>query len=181
MITPKRHNTAEEYPIATLLKRLRQQPFPEQTLFPTLLRLVVEWLRLPQVFLALDATMLGSRWKVLALGVGVHQPAIPIAGRVVRGTAKGARLPSGKALLGVLRGALPKSIPVCGPIGAYGRRRCLPPSCAMDGICGGRVNAQGNFRPLGVVGVCVGVSVARAQDWFMEQALVAVLGYCCWD
>ena len=105
MITPKRHNTAEEYPIATLLqhlqhaltptqrerlhwllcalialgtlaqtrvclylaqlthiapntwrqrlKRFRQQPFPEQTLFPTLLRLVVEWLRLPEVFLTL--------------------------------------------------------------------------------------------------------------------------------
>jgi hypothetical protein len=34
------------------LKRLRQQPFPEQTLFPTLLRLVVEWLHLSQVFLA---------------------------------------------------------------------------------------------------------------------------------
>jgi hypothetical protein len=61
------------------LKCLRQQPFPQQTLFPTLLRLVVEWLHLPQVFLALDATTLGNRWTVLALGVVVHHPTLPIA------------------------------------------------------------------------------------------------------
>ena len=35
------------------LKRFRQQPFPEQTRFPALRRLVVEWARLPQGFLAL--------------------------------------------------------------------------------------------------------------------------------
>ena len=128
MITPKRHNTAEEYPIATLrqhlqhaltpthldrphwrlfarialgtlaqtrvcldlaqltsiapnswrqrLKRFRQQPFPEQTRFPALRRLVVEWVRLPQGFLALDATTLGNRWTVLALCVVVHHHTI---------------------------------------------------------------------------------------------------------
>jgi hypothetical protein len=164
MITHKRHNTAEEYPIATLmqhlqhaltptqrerlhwllfarialgtlaqtrvclylaqltpiapntgrqrLKRLRQQPFPEQTLFPTLLRLVVEWLRLPEVFLALDATTLGNRWTVLALGVVVHQHTIPIAWKVVRGNTKGAWLPLCEAMRALLRGALPKSMPV---------------------------------------------------------------------
>ena len=164
MITSKRHNTAEEYPIATLLqhrqhaltpaqldrihwllfalialgtlaqtqvclflaqltpiapntwrqrlKRLRQQPFPQQTLFPTLLRLAVEWLHLPQVFLALDATTLGNRWTVLALGVVVHQHTIPVAWTIVRGNTKGAWLPLCETLLGLLRGALPKSLSV---------------------------------------------------------------------
>jgi hypothetical protein len=164
MITPKRHNTAEEYPITTLmqhlqhartptqrerihwllfawltlgtlaqtqvclflaqltsiapntwrqrLKRLRQQPFPEQTLFPTLLRLVVAWVRLPQVFRALDATTRGNRWTVLALGVVVHHPTIPIAWKGVRGNTLGAWRPLCAALLGVLRGALPKAMPV---------------------------------------------------------------------
>jgi hypothetical protein len=94
------------------LKRFRQQPFPEQTLFPALLRLVVEWLRLPQVFLALDATTLGNRWTVLALGVVVHHHTIPIAWRVLRGNTKGAWLPLCEAMLALLRGALPKSMPV---------------------------------------------------------------------
>ena len=58
------------------LKRFRQQPFPEQTRFPALRRLVVEWVRLPQGFLALDATTLGNRWTVLALGVVVHHHTI---------------------------------------------------------------------------------------------------------
>ena len=132
MITPKRHNTAEEYPIATLmqhlqnaltpaqrerihwllfallalgtlaqtrvclylaqltsiapntwrqrLKRFRQQPFPEQTLFPTLLRLVVAWLRLPQVFLALYQ----SRGRSLQFPPPLGSP------RFARGTAIGA-------------------------------------------------------------------------------------------
>jgi hypothetical protein len=131
MITSKRHNTAEEYPIATLLqhlqhaltpaqldrihwllfaliargtlaqtpvclflaqltpiapntwrqrlKRLRQHPFPNQTLFPTLLRLVVAWLRLPEVFLALDATTLGNRWTVLVPSRGKSCGATPKA------------------------------------------------------------------------------------------------------
>jgi hypothetical protein len=201
MTTPKRHNTAEEYPITTLmqhlqhaltptqrerihwllfalltlgtlaqtqvclllaqltsiapntwrqrLKRLRQQPFPEQTLFPTLLRLVVAWLRLPQVFLALDATTLGNRWTVLALGVVVHHHTIPIAWKVVRGNTIGAWLPLCEALLGLLRGALPKAMPVYvltdrglwSPelFAAIVRNRWHPLM---------RINAQGNFRPL---------------------------------
>jgi hypothetical protein len=201
MTTPKRHNTAEEYPITTLmqhlqhaltptqrerihgllfalltlgtlaqtqvclflaqltsiapntwrqrLKRLRQQPFPEQTLFPTLLRLVVAWLRLPQVFLALDATTLGNRWTVLALGVVVHHHTIPVAWTIVRGNTKGAWLPLCEALLGLLRGALPKSLPVFvltdrglwSPelFAAIVRNRWHPLM---------RINAQGNFRPL---------------------------------
>jgi hypothetical protein len=201
MITPKRHRTAEEYPIATLvqhfqhiltptqrhilhylllalltlatlaqtrvclflanlthlapntwrqrLKRLRHQPFPEQTLFPTLLRLVVAWLRLPQVFLALDATTLGNRWTVLALGVVVHQHTIPIAWQVVRGNTKGAWLPRCTQMLALLQGALPKSIPVYvltdwglwSPqlFAAIVRNRWHPLM---------RVNAQGTFRPL---------------------------------
>ena len=201
MITPKRHNTAEEYPIATLVqhfqhaltpaqldrlhwllfdlmalgtlaqtrvclflanlthlapntwrqrfKRLRHQPFPEQTLFPTLLRLVVAWLRLPEVFLALDATTLGNRWTVLALGVVVHQHTIPVAWKVVRGNTKGAWLPLCQELVALLRGALPKSIPVYvltdrglwSPelYAAIERNRWHPLM---------RINAQGNFRPL---------------------------------
>ena len=47
-LTPIAPNTGRQR-----LKCFRQQPFPEQTLFPTLLRLVVEWLRLPEVFLTL--------------------------------------------------------------------------------------------------------------------------------
>ena len=70
------------------LKRFRQQPFPQQTRFPALLRLVVEWVRLPQVFLALDATTLGNRWTVLALGVVVHHHTIPIAWRSCGATPK---------------------------------------------------------------------------------------------
>jgi hypothetical protein len=201
MTTPKRHNTAEEYPITTLmqhlqhaltptqrerihwllfalltlgtlaqtqvclllaqltqlapntwrqrLQRLRQQPFPQQTLFPTLLRLVVEWLHLSPVFLALDATTLGNRWTVLALGVVVHHHTIPVAWKVVRGNTKGAWQPLCEALLGLLRGALPKSLPVLvltdrglwSPqlFGAIGRNGWHPLM---------RVNAQGNFRPL---------------------------------
>jgi hypothetical protein len=201
MITPKRHNTAEEYPIATLmqhlqhaltpaqrerihwllfalialgtlaqtrvclylaqlthiapntwrqrLKRFRQQPFPEQTLFPALLRLVVAWLRLPEVFLALDATTLGNRWTVLALGVVVHQHTIPVAWKVVRGNTKGAWLPLCEALLGVLRGALPKSIPVY----VLTDRGLWSPELFAAIVRNGwhplmRINAQGNFRPL---------------------------------
>jgi hypothetical protein len=94
------------------LKRLRQQPFPEQTRFPALRRLVVEWVRLPQGFLALDATTLGNRWTVLALGVVVHHHTIPIAWKVVRGNTKGAWLPMCEAMRALLRGALPKSMPV---------------------------------------------------------------------
>ena len=201
MITPKRHNTAEAYPIATLLqhlqhaltptqsdrlhwllfarialgtlaqtriclylaqltpiapntgrqrlKRLRQQPFPEQTLFPALLRLGVEWLRLPEVFLALDATTLGNRWTVLARGVVVHQHTLPIAWKVVRGNTKGAWLPLCEAMRALLRDALPKSVPVYvltdrglwSPelFGAIQRNRWHPLM---------RVNAQGYFRPL---------------------------------
>jgi hypothetical protein len=185
MITSKRHNTAEEYPIATLLqhlqhaltpaqldrihrllfarialgtlvqtqvclflaqltpiapntwrqrlKRLRQHPLPNQTLFPTLLRLVVAWLRLPEVFLALYATTLGNRWTVLALGVVVHQHTIPVAWKVVRGNTKGAWLPLCEALLGVLRGALPQAIPAYVFEGC-GRLSCLGQSCATGGI-----------------------------------------------
>jgi hypothetical protein len=48
-LTPIAPNTGRQR-----LKRFRQQPFPEQTLFPALLRLVVVWLRLPEVFLALE-------------------------------------------------------------------------------------------------------------------------------
>ena len=201
MITPKRHNTAEEYPIATLmqhlqhaltptqldrlhwllfarialgtlaqtrvcldlaqltsiapntwrqrLKRFRQQPFPEQTLFPALLRLVVEWLRLPQVFLALDATTLGNRWTELALGVVVHHHTIPIAWRVVRGNTKGAWLPLCEAMRALLRGALPKSIPVY----VLTDRGLWSPKLFGAIVRNGwhplmRVNAQGNFRPL---------------------------------
>jgi hypothetical protein len=201
MITPKRHNTAEEYPIATLmqhlqhaltptqldrlhwllfalialgtlaqtrvclylaqltsiapntwrqrLKRFRQQPFPEQTLFPALLRLVVEWLRLPQVFLALDATTLGNRWTVLALGVVVHHHTIPIAWRVVRGNTKGAWLPLCEAMLALLRGALPKSMPVY----VLTDRGLWSPELFGAIVRNGwhplmRINAQGNFRPL---------------------------------
>jgi hypothetical protein len=164
MITPKRHNTAEEYPITTLmqhlqhaltptqrerihallfalltlgtlaqtqvclllaqltqlapntwrqrLKRLRQQPFPQQTLFPTLLRLAVEWLHLPPVFLALDATTRGNRWTGLALGVVVHHHTIPVAWAIVRGNTQGAWRLLCETLLGLLQGALPKSLPV---------------------------------------------------------------------
>ena len=201
MITPKRHNTAEEYPIATLLqhlqhaltptqrdrlhwllfalialgtlaqtrvclslaqlthiapntwrqrlKRFRQQPFPEQTLFPALLRLVVAWLRLPEVFLALDATTLGNRWTVLALGVVVHQHTIPVAWKVVRGNTKGAWLPLCEALLGVLRGALPKSMPVY----VLTDRGLWSPQLFAAIVRNGwhplmRINAQGYFRPL---------------------------------
>jgi hypothetical protein len=201
MITPKRHRTAEEYPIATLvqhfqhtltptqlhilhylllalltlgtlaqtrvclllanltalasntwrqrLKRLRQQPFPEQTLFPTLRRCVVAWLRLPEVFLALDATTLGNRWTVLALGVVVHQHTIPVAWKVVRGNTKGAWLPWCEQMLALLQGALPKAMPVYvltdrglwSPelYAAIERNRWHPLM---------RINAQGNFRPL---------------------------------
>ena len=96
------------------LKRLRQQPFPEQTLFPTWLRLVVEWLHLSQVFLALDATTLGNRWTVLARGVVVYQHTLPIAWKVVRGNTKGAWRPLCEPRLALLRGALPKSIPGLG-------------------------------------------------------------------
>ena len=53
------------------------------SLFPTLLRLAVEWLRLSQVFLALDAATVGYRWSVIALGVVVHQHTIPVAWTVV--------------------------------------------------------------------------------------------------
>jgi hypothetical protein len=147
------------------LKRLRQQPFPEQTLFPTLLRLVVAWLRLPQVFLALDATTLGNRWTVLALGVVVHHHTIPIAWKVVRGNTIGAWLPLCVALLGVLRGALPKAMPVYvltdrglwSPelFAAIVRNRWHPLM---------RINAQGNFRPLwGRRGACVSVVVPCAS------------------
>ena len=131
------------------LKRLRQQPFPNQTLFPTLLRLAVAWLRLPQVCLALDATTLGNRWTVLALGVVVHQHTIPTAWKVVRGNTKGAWLPLCETLLGLLRGALPKSVFVYvltdwglwSPelFAAIVRNRWHPLM---------RVNAQGYFRPL---------------------------------
>jgi hypothetical protein len=207
MITPKRHRTAEEYPIATLvqhfqhtltptqlhifhylllalltlgtlaqtrvclllanltalasntwrqrLKRLRQQPFPEQTLFPTLRRRVVAWLRLPEVFLALDATTLGNRWTVLALGVVVHQHTIPVAWKVVRGNTKGAWLPWCEQMLALLQGALPKAMPVYvltdrglwSPelYAAIERNRWHPLM---------RTNAQGNFRPCdGKVGI----------------------------
>jgi hypothetical protein len=131
------------------LKRLRQQPFPEQTLFPALLRLVVEWLRLPEVFLALDATTLGNRWTVLALGVVVHHHTIPIAWKVVRGNTKGAWLPLCEAMRALLRGALPKSMPVYvltdrglwSPelFAAIVRNRWHPLM---------RINTQGYFRPL---------------------------------
>jgi hypothetical protein len=201
MITSKRHNTAEEYPIATLLqhlqhaltpaqldrihwllfalialgtlaqtqvclflaqltpiapntwrqrlKRPRQHPFPNQTLFPTLLRLVVAWLRLPQVFLALDATTLGNRWTVLALGVVVHQHTIPVAWTIVRGNTKGAWLPLCEALLGVLRDALPQAIPAY----VLTDRGLWSPELFAAIVRNGwhplmRINAQGNFRPL---------------------------------
>jgi hypothetical protein len=114
-----------------------------------LLRLVVEWLRLPEVFLALDATTLGNRWTVLALGVVVHQHTIPIAWKVVRGNTKGAWLPLCEAMRALLRGALPKSMPVYvltdrglwSPelFAAIVRNRWHPLM---------RVNAQGYFRPL---------------------------------
>jgi hypothetical protein len=90
---------------------------------------MVEWLHPPQVFLALDATTLGNRWTVLALGVVVHQHTIPIAWKVVRGNTKGAWLPLCEALFGVLRGALPKSLPV------YALGRLL---AAREGQLGGR-------------------------------------------
>ena len=217
MITPKQHNMAEEYPIATLLqhlqhaltptqrerihallfalialgtlaqtqvclflaqltpitpntgrqrlKRLRQHPFPNQTLFPTLLRLAVAWLRLPQVCLALDATTLGNRWTVLALGVVVHQHTIPTAWKVVRGNTKGAWLPLCETLLGLLRGALPKSVFVYvltdwglwSPelFAAIVRNRWHPLM---------RVNAQGYFSSaVGASGACVSVVVFCAS------------------
>jgi hypothetical protein len=201
MTTPKRHSTAEEYPITTLmqhlqhaltptqrerihallfalltlgtlaqtqvclllaqltqlapntwrqrLKRLRQQPFPQQTLFPTLLRLAVEWLHLSPVFLALDATTRGNRWTVLALGVVVHQHTIPVAWTIVRGNTKGAWRPLCEALLGLLRGALPKSLPVF----VLTDRGLWSPQLFGAIVRNGwhplmRVNAQGNFRPL---------------------------------
>ena len=60
--------------------------------------------------LVLDATMLGNRWTVLALGVVVHHHTIPTAWKVVRGNTKGAWLPLCETLLGLLQGALPKSV-----------------------------------------------------------------------
>ena len=98
-----------------------------------MLRLVVAWLRLPEVFLALDATTLGNRWTVLALGVVVHQHTIPVAWKVVRGNTKGAWLLLCEALLGVLRGALPQAIPAY-VFGGYGRPSGLRQSCATGGI-----------------------------------------------
>ena len=77
-----------------------------------MLRLVVAWLRLPEVFLTLDITTRGNRWTGLALGVAVPWHTISIAWKVVRGNTEGARLLWCEQRLALLRSALPKSIPV---------------------------------------------------------------------
>ncbi len=106
-------------------------------------------MRLPQVFLVLDATTLGNRWTVLALGVVVHHHTIPIAWRVLRGNTKGAWLPLCEAMLALLRGALPKSMPVY----VLTDRGLWSPELFGAIVRNGwhplmRINAQGNFRPL---------------------------------
>ena len=99
--------------------------------------------------MVLDATTLGNRWTVLALGVVVHQQTIPVAWIIARGSTKGAWLPMCEAMRALLRGALPKSIPVYvltdrglwSPelFAAIVRNRWHPLM---------RINAQGYFRPL---------------------------------
>jgi hypothetical protein len=86
---------------------------------------------------------------VLALGVVVHQHTIPVAWTIVRGNTKGAWLPLCEALLGLLRGALPKSLPVF----VLTDRGLWSPQLFGAIVRNGwhplmRVNAQGNFRPL---------------------------------
>ncbi len=86
---------------------------------------------------------------MLALGVVVHHHTIPIAWKVVRGNTKGAWLPMCEAMRALLRGALPKSMPV------YGLTDWGLWSPELFGVIvrNGwhplmRINAQGNFRPL---------------------------------
>jgi hypothetical protein len=99
--------------------------------------------------LVLDATTLGNRWTVLALGVVVHHHTIPIAWRVLRGNTKGAWLPLCEAMLALLRGALPKAMPVY----VLTDRGLWSPELFGAIVRNGwhplmRINAQGNFRPL---------------------------------
>jgi len=93
--------------------------------------------------------MLGNRWTVLALGVVVHHHTIPIAWKVVRGNTKGAWLPMCEAMRALLRGALPKSMPVY----VLTDRGLWSPQLFGAIVRNGwhplmRINAQGNFRPL---------------------------------
>jgi hypothetical protein len=101
------------------------------------------------VFLALDATTRGNRWTVLALGVVVHHHTIPVAWAIVRGNTIGAWQPLCEALLGLLRGALPKAMPVY----VLTDRGLWSPELFAAIVRNGwhplmRINAQGNFRPL---------------------------------
>jgi hypothetical protein len=113
---------------------------------------------------------------MLALGVVVYQHTIPLAWKVVRGNTKGVWLPLCVQMLALLRGALPK----CMPVSVLTNRGLWSPQVYAAIQRNGwhplmRINAQGAFRPLWgrrkrpLVAFCparAGVQVAIAGEAF---------------
>jgi hypothetical protein len=90
-------------------RRYRRRETTVQTCFAPLLRWVLAWWHpdhkhLPVV---LDAATLGQRFTILAICVVIRGCAIPVAGKVVEATKKGAWKPHWEALLPVLDGTVP--------------------------------------------------------------------------
>jgi hypothetical protein len=85
---------------------------PVRACFPWLLRWVLSWWRDPELFLALDTTLLEDRLAAVVLSVLYRGTALPIAWVILPANTQGAWLPPVRALLPELAAVVPRPLPV---------------------------------------------------------------------